>query len=77
MIVVIGGICLIVGMIIGAFFKEPADDCPRRVLGYNCMGDWCDHRKSVLYTNMASMARNDEEREKDPNFWKGDSNENL
>lgn len=61
---------IIVGMIIGRFFKEPAEDCPRRVLHYTCKGDTCDHRKSLLYANMASMAKNDEERET-TNLWGG------
>lgn len=67
------GIALIVGMIIGRFFKDD-ETCPRRVLGYDCRLD-CDHSKSLLYTNMAAMAKNAEEAEanKDRNLWRGDS----
>lgn len=49
------------------------EDCPRRVLQYSCKGDLCDHSKSLLYTNMATMAKNDEDREagKETNLWGG------
>lgn len=55
-------VTLIVGMILGGLLSETSnEDCPKRVLGYNCSGDRCDHRKSVLYTNMARMAKGAEE----------------
>lgn len=60
-LVMIAGVC---GMVIGYVVRAAdEEDCPRRVLQYNCKGETCDHRQSVLYTNMASMARNAEERE--------------
>lgn len=65
-------IAFIIGLGIGAFTQHE-ETCPRRVLGYNCK-DNCDHRKSLLYTNMARMAKGDEEREleKERNLWGGD-----
>lgn len=68
-------ISVIVGMIIGRFFREPDNNCPRIELGYNCMGSWCDHRQSELYRAKMHMALNRERAEREPNFWKGDSNE--
>lgn len=63
--VIIAGIA---GMVIGYTLRATdEEDCPRRVLQYNCRGEGCDHRKSVLYTCMANMAQADEER----NLWDG------
>lgn len=73
--IVIACISVVVGMFIGRFFKDPENSCPRVELGYNCMGDWCDHRKSELYRAKMTMALNREKAEKDPNFWKGDTHE--
>jgi len=68
-------ICIgvIVGMIIGRFFREPEENCPSAVLGYDCKGSRCDHRLSVLYEAKANMAKYAEEREanKDSNYWGG------
>lgn len=55
------GFGLLIGMMIGRFFRND-ENCPRRVLEYSCKGFTCDHRKSVLYANMSAMALNDEER---------------
>lgn len=65
-------IALVVGMFIGRFFREPANSCPRVVLGYDCRGDGCDHRKSELYRNKMNMALASEERKADVNYWRGD-----
>lgn len=75
-IIIVASITWILGMITGRFLRPEEEDCPRRVLGYNCMGKhWCDHRESVLYTAMATMARNAEERgdDKDRNLWGGEN----
>lgn len=67
------GASLIIGMIVGRFFADDlSEDCPRRVLGFNCRAD-CDHRKSVLYGNMMHMAKQAEE-DKEKNLWGGSNN---
>lgn len=74
--IVIAALCWIAGMFTGRFLRPEEEDCPRVILGYNCMGKhWCDHRESLLYTNMATMARNAEERgdDKDRNLWGGEN----
>ena len=55
-------IAFVIGILVGAFW-HPQEDCPSAVLGYDCDGDSCDHRKSQLYGNMAIMARHAEKRE--------------
>lgn len=69
-------ISVVVGMLIGRFFRDD-ENCPRRVLGYDCRGSRCDHRKSELYRNMMNMALGAEERERDKhkNLWGGGKHE--
>lgn len=70
---IIGGyIIFLIGLFIGALFNRE-ETCPKVVMGYDCSGEYCDHRKSVLYTNMAIMAKNHEERERENerNLWGG------
>lgn len=62
-------IAVVVGMIIGRFFRDE-ENCPRTVLGWDCRGNACDHRKSELYSAKATMARNAEEQAA-KNYWKG------
>lgn len=57
-------IAFIVGFVFGAVWR-PEEDCPAAVLGYDCNGETCDHRKSTLYGNMAIMARHAEKRERE------------
>lgn len=59
-------LAFVIGCIVGAFW-QPEEDCPSAVLGYDCQGDRCDHRKSQLYSNMAVMARHAEKREQEQN----------
>lgn len=63
-------IAVVVGMFIGRFFRDD-ENCPRVVLGFNCRGNICDHRKSELYRNKMNMALNAEERDKGKNLWGG------
>ena len=72
MTLVIAYAAFVVGAIFGKFFTDD-EDCPRRVLHFNCKGSTCDHRKSVLYQNMANMAEQAEkaERDKERNMWGG------
>lgn len=72
MTLLVGYMIFLGGVLIGAILRHE-EDCPRRVLGYSCKDD-CDHRKSVLYTNMARMAKGaeEDELEKERNLWKGD-----
>lgn len=74
--IIVGYVLFLVGLVAGALFNHE-EDCPKRVLGYSCAGENCDHRKSLLYTNMARMAQNAEEHEveKGKNLWGGDNDE--
>lgn len=64
---------LVIGILVHIGHVKFADeDCPRCVLGYDCRGDRCDHRKSELYKAKAQMALNQEQRDDDVNYWKGD-----
>ena len=64
-------VALMIGMIIGRFFRHPENDCPAVELGYECQYDRCDHRESELYRAKMNMALQREER-KDQNYWRGD-----
>ncbi len=68
-----GYVIFLLGMFCGAVLN-PDEDCPARVIGFNCKGDNCDHRKSTLYGNMQNMALQAEKREKEKeiNYWGGD-----
>jgi hypothetical protein len=70
--IAVGGICLIIGMLIGRFFRDPEydNDCPAIEQGYRCKADLCDHRLSTLYEVKANMAKAAEEREAEQR-WKG------
>lgn len=63
---------LIIGMLIGRFFRDPEETCPREVMGYYCNGYSCDHRKSELYRAKMDRALRSEERSPDENYWRGD-----
>lgn len=63
-------VAFILGMIMGAMISKE-EDCPRSVLGYDCRGDRCDHRKSELYQAKMQMAQNQERSADDVNYWKG------
>lgn len=60
----------IIGAATWALFHR-GETCPRIVLGYDCHEDVCDHSKSLLYTNMATMAKNAEKRDGNNNLWGG------
>ena len=65
---------LIIGMLVGRFFKDTTidEDCPANVYGYDCKGsDVCDHRPSELYRAKMQMALRQEERKDHVNYWKG------
>lgn len=65
---------LIGGMLIGRFFRDPVQDCPAEVLGYDCLnykGMPCDHRKSELYKAHMHMALAEEKHAEDDNLYTG------
>lgn len=65
-------LAFVAGIVVCAMLSKE-EDCPATVLGYDCQGDKCDHRKSELYKAKMNMALNQEQRDDDVNYWRGNN----
>lgn len=56
---------IIIGMLIGRFFRAPRE-CPRNIRGYDCKGRQCDHGDIAYYG-----AKHDQALDRDNISFKG------